>query len=73
MSKKGNIVSRMLAIFAKDEDTTPEDLKEAMDAVNEPEEKPEVKDEDVPEEEVKKHLMQLSRRSRSALPIWKRA
>lgn len=64
MSKKGNIVSRMLAVFAKDEDTTPEDLKEAMDAVNEPEEKPEpkpevkpeVKDEDVPEEEVKKAL-----------------
>lgn len=64
MSKKGNIVSRMLAVFAKDEDTTPEDLKEAMDAVNEPEEKPEakpevkpeVKDEDVPEEKVKKAL-----------------
>lgn len=64
MSKKGNIVSRMLAVFAKDEDTTPEDLKEAMDAVNEPEEKPEakpkvkpeVKDDDVPEEEVKKAL-----------------
>lgn len=64
MSKKGNIVSRMLAVFAKDEDTTPEDLKEAMDAVNEPEEKPEtkpevkpeMKDEDVPEEEVKKAL-----------------
>lgn len=61
----------MLAVFAKDEDTTPEDLKKAMDAVNEPEEKPEtkpevkpeVKDEDVPEEEVKKHLMQLSHRS----------
>lgn len=54
----------MLAVFAKDEDTTPEDLKKAMDAVNEPEEKPEtkpevkpeVKDEDVPEEEVKKAL-----------------
>lgn len=64
MSKKGNIVSRMLAVFAKDEDTTPEDLKEAMDAVNEPEEKPEtkpevkpeVKDEDVLEEAVKKAL-----------------
>ena len=72
MSKKGNIVSRMLAVFAKDEDTTPEDLKEAMDAVNEPEEKPETKPEVKPEvkderrtgrKSKKKHLMRRSHRS----------
>lgn len=56
MSKK-NILNRMLAVFMRDEETTPEDVKAALDAVAEPESPKEEKPADPEgnkEEEVKK-------------------
>lgn len=38
--KKQSILDRMFHVFVNDEDTTPEDIKEAADAVNEIEEEP---------------------------------